>query len=215
MSLFRRTDNPTDSFWHRKLGPVFGSIAMFVIEVAQIMIISLAIILPIRYFLILPFYVKGASMEPTFLDHEYLIIDELTYRFNEPKRGDVIVFHNPNNYDEFFIKRVIGLPGEKVVIKNDKVYIYNTDFPNGDELKEDYLVDNPTAGDVSTQLGVDEYFVMGDNRKASFDSRYFGPIKMFGEDAQGHRYRNIVGRVWFRGLPISRLSLFPTPVYQY
>lgn len=215
MAFFKKPDNPNDTYWHRKFGPVFGSIAMFVLEVAQIMVISLAIILPIRYFLILPFYVKGASMEPTFLDHEYLIIDELTYRFSTPKRGDVIVFHNPSNYDEFFIKRVIGLPGETVDFKDGKVYISNADYPNGVELKEDYLVDNPTFNGTKTTLASDQYFVMGDNRKASFDSRYFGPIKMFDVDGSGHQYRNIVGRVWFRGLPLSRVSLFPTPQYAY
>jgi signal peptidase I len=81
-------------------------------EFLKIVIVSLLIILPIRYFIIQPFYVKGASMEPNFHDREYLIIDEISYRFNEPQRGQVIVFRYPNNPQEYFIKRVIGLPGD-------------------------------------------------------------------------------------------------------
>src|SRR5680860_453257 len=100
---------------------------IFVWEIIKVVSISLAIILPIRYFLIQPFYVKGASMEPNFHDREYLIVDEISYRFREPARGDVIVFRYPENPEEYFIKRIIGLPGESLEIMNGGVYLYTTD----------------------------------------------------------------------------------------
>ena len=84
----------------------------FFFELVKIIVISLVIIIPVRYFLIQPFYVKGASMEPNFYDHEYLIIDEITYRFRDPERGEIIVFRYPRNPQEYFIKRIIGLPGD-------------------------------------------------------------------------------------------------------
>ena len=85
--------------------------ASYILELVHVVVISLAIIIPIRYFLIQPFYVKGASMEPSFYDHEYLIIDEISYRFREPQRGDVVVFKYPNDPSQYFIKRIIGMPG--------------------------------------------------------------------------------------------------------
>ena len=97
---------------------MFKNFLSFVFELIKIVVISLVIIIPVRYFLIQPFYVKGASMEPNFYDHEYLIIDEITYRFNEPQRGDIIVFRYPRNPQEYFIKRLIAMPGEEVQIKD-------------------------------------------------------------------------------------------------
>ena len=111
----------------------------FIFELLKIVIISLVIIIPVRYFLIQPFYVKGASMEPNFYDREYLIIDEISYRFNEPRRGDIVVFRYPKDPQEFFIKRVIALPGESVQIKDGKVTIFNAVNPEGFVLREDYL----------------------------------------------------------------------------
>src|SRR5665811_413934 len=92
-------------------------------ETVKVVAISLAIIIPVRYFLIQPFYVKGASMESSFHDHEYLIIDEISYRFRAIERGEVIVFRYPLNPQEYFIKRVIGLPGEGVQIKDGQVIV--------------------------------------------------------------------------------------------
>jgi len=106
-------DDPLDTVWHRRFGPVVGSMAVFILEVLQIVIISAAIIVPIRYFLVQPFYVKGASMEPNFYDREYLIIDELTFRMREPERGEIIVFRYPRDPSQFFIKRLVGLPGRR------------------------------------------------------------------------------------------------------
>ncbi len=199
-------DGPLDTVWHRRFGPVAGSVAVFVLEVLQIVIISAAIILPIRYFLVQPFYVKGASMEPNFYDKEYLIIDELTFRMREPERGEIIVFRYPRDPSEFFIKRLVGLPGETVEITGGSVVIYNDAHPNGQALDEKlYLGSTLSQGKKKVTLGADEYFVMGDNRDESLDSRSFGPINKSA----------IVGRVWVRGLPLSRVGTFEAPVYNF
>lgn len=174
---------------------------LFVWEIIKVVSISLAIILPVRYYLIQPFYVKGASMEPNFHDHEYLIIDEISYRLNEPVRGQVIVFRYPKDPQEYFIKRIIGLPGEKVQIKDGQVKIFNNESPDGVVLNEIYLPDGLGTYDNSEsiiQIGENEYFVLGDNRPASKDSRSFGPVdKAF-----------ITGKVLFRGWPFDRITVF-------
>jgi len=195
----------TDTFWHRKLGPTLGAVGLFILEVVQIVIISAAIIIPIRYFLIQPFYVKGASMEPNYYDQEYLIIDEISYRFNEPQRGEIVVFRYPLDPSQYFIKRVIGLPGETVEVSEGIVTVFNTDNPSGIVLDEEYLDTEKTYGKKRVALNEDEYFVLGDNRDESLDSRRFGPI----------RESDIVGRVWIRGLPLSRLSVFDLPEYNF
>jgi len=174
----------------------------FVGELLHVVIISLAIILPIRYFLIQPFYVKGASMEPNFYDHEYLIIDEISYRLNEPQRGDIVVFRYPNDPRQFFIKRVIGLPGERLVVSGGQVTIYNQENPDGTLLDESgYLGTAFTPGDEDVELSAGEYFLMGDNRTASMDSRSFGPVP------EGF----VIGRVWFRGWPPEKMGFLPGP----
>ncbi len=174
---------------------------LFIWEITKITAISLAIILPVRYFLIQPFYVKGASMEPNFHDHEYLIIDELSYRFTPPERGQVIVFRYPRNPQEYFIKRVVGLPGEEVQIKDGQVIIFNEANPDGLPINEKYLSSELITFDASelkVSVGPDEYFVLGDNRSASKDSRSFGPVnKSF-----------ITGKVLFRGWPLKDVTIF-------
>jgi signal peptidase I len=181
----------------------FGSLARFALEIVEIVVISLAIILPIRYFLVQPFYVKGASMEPTFDDKEYLIIDELSYRMRHAERSEVVVFRYPLDPRQFFIKRVIGLPGETIKVSGEKITITNDAHPEGFVLDESaYLSpDVPTHGDRTVKLAPDEYFVMGDNRTASLDSRTFGPLPA----------QNIVGRVWIRGWPLNRATVFRAP----
>jgi signal peptidase I len=174
---------------------------VFVFELIKIVVISLVIIIPVRYFLIQPFYVKGASMEPNFFDHEYLIIDEITYRFNEPNRGDIVVFRYPRNPQEYFIKRMIGLPGESIQIKDGGIIIFNTEHPDGIVLDEPYLsagVKTYGLSEEKVTLSANEYFVLGDNRNSSKDSRSFGPVdKSF-----------ITGRVLFRGWPFDRVKYF-------
>ncbi len=180
----------------------------FVFELIKIIVISLVIIIPIRYFLIQPFYVKGASMEPNFYDHEYLIIDEISYRFNEPQRGDIVVFRYPRNPQEYFIKRVVGLPGEKIQIKNGEVYLYNGDNPEGMILKEPYLAEGIKTYSLTEEIiNLDEkkYFVLGDNRNSSKDSRSFGLVDR----------SYITGRVLLRGWPFNRINIFKTPQYQF
>ncbi len=180
------------------------STVKFVLELLQILAISLVIIIPVRYFLIQPFYVKGASMEPNFFDHEYLIIDELSYRLNDPKRGDIVVFKYPKDEKQFFIKRVIGLPGETVEIVDGKVRIYNKEQPNGFFLDETSYIDGVfTSSRQIVQLKEDEYYLMGDNRPDSLDSRIFGPVK---RDL-------LIGRVALRGYPVDRWKLFTSFSY--
>ncbi|HTK04235.1 MAG TPA: signal peptidase I [Candidatus Eisenbacteria bacterium] len=168
-------------------------------ELLHVVIISLAIIIPVRYFLIQPFYVKGASMEPNFYDHEYLIIDELGYRLHQPERGEIVVFRYPNDPRQYFIKRIVGLPGERVKVSGGQVWIYNAEYPDGKVVDEkEYLGPIYTGGERDVQLAADEYFLMGDNRGASLDSRSFGPVpRSF-----------IVGRVWFRGWPPEKIKVF-------
>jgi len=180
----------------------------FIFELIKIIVVSLVIIIPIRYFLVQPFYVKGASMEPNFYDHEYLIIDEISYRFKEPSRGDIIVFRYPKNPQEYFIKRIIGLPGEKIQVKDGQVRIINNNNQDGSILDEPYLANGTKTYSLTediTSLGEKEFFVLGDNRNSSKDSRSFGPVNR----------SFITGRVILRGWPFSRISLFKLPEYQY
>ncbi len=185
--------------WKQALKARVEQYLRFVVEVAKVVIIALAIIIPVRYFLIQPFYVKGASMEPNFHNYEYLIIDELSYRFHPPQRGDVVVMRNPQREKEFFIKRVIGLPSETIEIKEHGVYI------NNERLDESpYLADSvETWGNQKVKLKDNEYFILGDNRTQSLDSRVFGPITP----------TNMVGRTWVRAWPFTRADIFETVQY--
>lgn len=170
----------------------------FSFEILKIALIALVIVLPIRYFLFQPFVVKGESMSPNFEEGDYLIVDEISYRFSNPERGDVIVFKYPKDTSQRFIKRLIGLPGETVVIKNGEVSVTS---PVGQNviLDENYLPENlKTYGDTNTTLGANEYFVMGDNRTYSYDSRSWGVVK--------NSY--IIGKALLRLYPVTELSKF-------
>jgi len=175
-------------------------VLIFVWEVVKIVVISLAIIIPIRYYLIQPFFVRGASMEPNFDNGQYLVINEISYRFEDPDRGEVIVFRYPDNPSQFYIKRIIGLPEEVVEVKNGQVVIYNQEFPEGQVLDEaDYLPEGRTTqGNAYLKLSQDEYFVLGDNRGFSSDSRQWGAL------TKG----NIIGRVWLRAWPFDTAKVF-------
>jgi signal peptidase I len=176
----------------------------FLWETIKVVVISMAIIVPVRYFLVQPFFVKGASMEPTFQDGNYILIDELSYDFREPIRGDVVVFRFPEDRSQFFIKRIIGLPGETVEVKNNMVKVYNQEHPQGQVLKEPYLDRNQiTAGNMKTVLDPNEYFVLGDNRLRSSDSRIWGTVNR----------SLIIGRVFFRALPFDEFGKIPPPSY--
>ncbi len=174
-------------------------ILSFLWETAKIVIISLAIIIPIRYFLFQPFFVRGASMEPNFQNNEYLIIDEISYRFNQPERGDVIIFRYPREPSQFYIKRIVGLPNETIKITDGEVLIFNNKNPQGFVLQEDYLSEQNefTPGNLETALDENDYFVLGDNRRASSDSRSWGAIPR----------HYIIGRAWIRAWPFSRFGI--------
>ena len=201
--LFSRKQGSTeDHQFMRWFGPTLGALALFIAEIVQIAVLALAIILPVRYFLIQPFVVKGASMEPNFYDSEYLIIDELSFRFRNPERGEIVVFRPPQRDDQYYIKRVIGLPGETVEVRNCVITVYNEEYPNGFALKESYIREITEGRDRRT-LAADEYYLLGDNRDASLDSRYFGAVNI----------DEFIGRVWVRGLPFDRVSTFDIPEY--
>ncbi len=176
------------------------------LEIVKIVVISAAIVIPIRLFIVCPFYVQGASMEPNFYDKEYLLVDEISYRFREPERGEVVVFRYPEDPREYFIKRIIGLPGETLKIDNGGVYLLDKSTNSWTKLAESYLVSDSNTLTFEAQqvtLGPDEFFVLGDNREHSRDSRYFGPLNR----------RYLIGRVMFRGLPLKRVQFFKAPTY--
>jgi len=167
-------------------------------DILRFAVLALAIVIPVRLFIAQPFIVSGSSMHPTFENGEYLIIDELSYRLGEPERDDVVVFRYPKDQKKFFIKRIIGLPNETLEIKGNTITIFNEEHQNGLELVEPYVKNN-SKNNIRTTLKSDEYFVMGDNRSASSDSRYWGAVK-----------RNLlVGRALFRLWPLGRISVSP------
>jgi signal peptidase I len=197
-------------------GERYYGVGGFVLEVIKIFILAFIIIVPIRVFLFQPFFVQGVSMEPNFENNQYLIVNEFGYKktkvgvgenvfftvdsFKNLGRQEVVVFRYPKNPTQFFIKRTIGLPGEKVEIKDGKVMIFNDENPNGFLLDESaYLSESTrTLGNVSKKLKDDEYFVMGDNRMFSSDSRSWGAVPEV----------DIVGRALFRAWPLDKISIF-------
>ncbi len=191
------------SNFKKLLWSYFGSIGLFILELVKVAVLAGITIALVRYFLFKPFYVKGASMEPNFFDKEYLIIDELSYYFRTPERGEVVVFKYPENPKEYFLKRIIGLPGERVKVSEGKITIYNKEHPEGVILDEPYLPEDLlTSGDRSfVPLSENQYFVMGDNRANSYDSRRFGAVDK----------SLVVGRVFFRGWPFNRAQFIPEP----
>jgi signal peptidase I len=173
-------------------------------ETAEVVIIALVTVFVIRTFIAQPFLVSGASMEPTFHNGNYLLIDELTYRFREPQRGEVIIFRYPGDEKEFFIKRIIGLPHETLTIADNQITITTT---SGEtiNLAESYLTESTrTFGEKTVTIEEGEYFVMGDNRSNSFDSRNWGPLKE----------KEIVGIARLRLFPFSQISALRAPTYQ-
>ncbi len=182
----------------------FSELKDFSLETIKVVIISLIVIVGIRSFVIQPFFVSGKSMEPNFHDGDYLIVDEFSYKLGEPKRGDVIIFRYPNNPKEFYIKRIVALPGEKIKIADNKITVYNTSNPSGLELDETYIPQETlTNGDYIRELKNDEYYVLGDNRTASADSRVWGVLEE----------HFIVGKAWIRAWPFGDFSVFESFEY--
>lgn len=158
----------------------------------------IVVVIPIRAFVVSPFIVDGASMHPTFENLDYLVVDEIVYRFKAPERGDVIVLRYPANPSVFYIKRIIGLPNENVSIDRGMVTVTAA----GGEtlaLSEPYTVNEDATYTDDVLLKENEYFVMGDNRPNSSDSRAWGPLPR----------KDIVGRVDLRLLPANEIGFFP------
>lgn len=168
-------------------------------EIVRFSLIAILIVFPIRLFVAQPFIVSGASMETTFHSGEYLIVDQLSYYFRQPARGEVIVFKYPRDPSKYFIKRVVGEPGDTVTIENGIVSITNKANPDGFDLKEPYAEPTPLAPKMVEKLGEREYFVMGDNRDESSDSRTWGVLQQ----------EKIVGRAWVRLFPPGVTSYLP------
>lgn len=188
-----------------EIKPKSGGILHEIWDFIKILVLAAIIVIPIRYFIAQPFIVKGASMEPTFQERNYLIIDEASYYFRSPTRGEVIVFRFPLDTSEYFIKRVIGLPGETVTITSGKVMISKKPDEKPVALNEPYLPAGlQTIGEVSQTLGPNEYFVMGDNRTFSLDSRKWGILPR----------EDITGRVAFRAWPLSEAGIVNLPHYR-
>ncbi len=167
-------------------------------DIIMFVLLVVIVVVPIRLFVAQPFVVDGSSMYPTFQNGNYLIVDELTYDFSKPQRGDVIVFRYPGNPSLFYIKRIIGLPRETITIKSGTVTITE---PNGASriLNEPFISAKDKAYTLKRTLGPNQYFVMGDNRPESSDSRVWGPVPA----------RDIVGRVLLRLFPPNEFALFP------
>ncbi len=179
-------------------------------------LLALALAIFIRSFVAAPYVVSGASMEPTFHGADYLITDRFSYRLHEPERGDVVVFCLPNTgpcsfFDRIraglwspprtLIKRVIGLPGETITVNTAGITISSAENPEGFILTETYLSPENIGGpsNVTVTLGSGEYFVLGDNRRVSSDSRVWGTLPQ----------ENIVGDVLVRLFPLSQIDILP------
>ncbi|MEA2112456.1 MAG: signal peptidase I [Patescibacteria group bacterium] len=176
----------------------------FIIETLKFSLIAILIVLPFRIFIAQPFLVSGASMSPNFETGHYLIVDQLSYNFKNPQRGEVVVFKYPNDTKKFFIKRIIGLPNETIKIEGSKVFIKNGKNPNGIEIKEDYI-ENLGQNNIEVTLNSDEYYVMGDNRPASSDSRTWGSLSE----------KLIIGRAFLRLFPFNEISVFPESLSKF
>ena len=173
-------------------------------EFVRFAVVVVVVVILVRVFVAQPFVVSGTSMVPTFQNANYLIVDELTYDFHTPQRGDVIVFHPPiaGETGTYFIKRIIGLPGDTVTIANSVVTVTDAAHPDGEVLTEPYITPDAQGDNFTVTVPAGQYFVMGDNRPASFDSRRWGLLPA----------KNITGRVLFRLFPFNEISLLPGKV---
>ncbi len=167
-------------------------------DIVESLFIALLIALPIKFFIASPFIVRQTSMFPTFKDGDYLVVDKLSYRWSIPKRGDVVVFTPPQDTNIYYIKRIIGLPGETVEVSDNKVTIFNKENPDGFDLEEPY-VSSLRNQKTKTTLDSNSFFVMGDNRAVSSDSRNWGALD-----------RSLIsGKVFARLFPFSSISYKP------
>lgn len=164
-------------------------------EVIEVIILALLIVVPIRYFLFQPFVVDGSSMEPSFHDGDYLIVDQISYRFRPPERGEVIIFYAPTDTSRRFIKRVVGLPGETLETVDQQIAITS---PEGEQFFfEDHYSQTAVYRNFSITLEEDQYFVLGDNRDRSYDSRFWGYLPA----------ENVIGRAVLRLWPLNSINV--------
>lgn len=182
------------------------NLGSFFFDILQTVVFAISIFLFIYLLLFQPHKIKGESMQPNYPNGEFLLTDKVTYRFHPPQRGDVIVFKAPVNEEDDYIKRIIGLPGETVSIRNGYVYI------NGKMLKENYLPNGlyTTGGpflpnDKEIVVPSDHFFVLGDNRSYSSDSRVWGFVPK----------QNIIGRAWFIYWPLQNAGITPKVKYNF
>lgn len=174
------------------------------LEVLEVALVAVAAVVVARTFLVQPFLVSGASMEPSFSHGDYLLVDELTYYFREPERGEVVVFKYPGDESIYYIKRIIGLPGEELRVRAGAVTVMNREHPEGLKLTESYLPnDLRTPRNADITLGAGQYFVMGDNRLQSFDSRDWGPVAK----------KEVIGIARLRLWPLTKVMAFERPSY--
>ena len=166
-------------------------------ETVRFVVITLIIVVPFRLYVAQPFIVSGDSMVPTFHNGEYLIVDELSYNLRDPERGEVIVFRYPKDTSKYFIKRVIGLPEEKIEVSRDEVRVEDKEGKSV-KLSESYIR-GLSLLETTFSLSEEEYFVLGDNRAASSDSRVWGAVKR----------EHIVGRAFLRLLPVANAEVLP------
>lgn len=183
---------------------LFKQAVGLVMDFLETIVVAMSIFVVVYLFLVQPHEVKGSSMEPTFHNNEYILTDKISYKFGSPKRGEVIIFKSPTNPDVDYIKRVIGLPGEKLKVEKGHVYI------NDELLSEVYLRDStllfpgsPLQEGVDITVPSNHFFVMGDNRPHSSDSREFGPISK----------QLIIGRAIIRYWPITVIGYIPAARY--
>ncbi len=169
------------------------------VELVRFSIIAILIVVPVRLFIAQPFIVSGASMADTFQSGDYLIVDQVSYHFSEPQRGDVVIFRYPKDPSKHFIKRIIGIPGDTITILGDTVTISNVNQPEGITISEPYILSMSGDTSLTETLGEREYFVMGDNRDHSSDSRAWGVLQR----------ERIVGRAWLRLFPPTSAAFLP------
>lgn len=175
-------------------------------DILQVIVFAIALFLFVYLLVLQPHKIKGASMHPNFPDAEYLLTDKISYRFNSPQRGDVVVFKSPVDPNEEYIKRIIGLPGEAVSVKGGKVYINNRILPESYLASDLYTSAGNFLSEGATEtVPADQYFVLGDNRPHSSDSRAFGFIN----------FKVITGRAWLIYWPINKAGIVPKPDYGF
>jgi signal peptidase I len=175
-----------------------------IIEAVRFVFTVFILWLIIRVFIVQPFLVDGASMSPNFETTDYLLIDKLSYFIHTPVRGDVIVFKFPGDTSKYFIKRIIGLPGEKVVVRDGVTTVTKTDGTTV-TIAEPFVKNVSTSDSKELTLGPTEYFVMGDNRTSSYDSRAWGPLDK----------KYISGRALVRLFPFNKISAVPAGIHHF